>query len=396
MRERMIVERNRAKESFIWAMTLIILPMLGSSCSEEQQFSGNSQLETTFQLESNSALGGSITIQQAYLKLDHIAISGALRGKNVPGASHPVPTEEPPFLLADRDSSHVRFTVTSRTYDIMDLHLALFADDYQPVFSGPSVVEVPNPPLNNGDDGADEEENEDDGEDSGVEEGNTGSDEDEDEGSGEDDGNEDDDQDENDDSGDEGEDNDDSEEDDSGNERQDEDGEDAGEPNNRDKKNDKHSDTEKKKNDKKNKKAKGGNKDNKGNGGRTGSQTVDIDHFFQNAKPGIAIFGTWDYNGQKTNIVFVVTDPERIIVRAIQNNSYRIVLEEQNTSVVSFNPEKWFQGVSVNDLQDASVQMYQGQPVLFIHKQVNSDLFHKLLSGLAQSAGFRVGTQITE
>ena len=76
MRERMIVERNRAKESFIWAMTLIILPMLGSSCSEEQQFSGNSQLETTFQLESNSALGGSITIQQAYLKLDHIAISG--------------------------------------------------------------------------------------------------------------------------------------------------------------------------------------------------------------------------------------------------------------------------------------------------------------------------------
>ena len=373
-KEKEAVEKKLVKGPLARAILILILAVLWSGCSDEEELPGSSQVKTTFQLENNSALGGSINIHQAFLKLESIAVSGARRGKNISGASHSVPADEPPYRLAESDSAQVTFTVRSRTYDLMDLHLSLFADEYKLVFTGQPMDHMPDPVDNTGaqdsDDGRQENPNQGDADEdvdngegrSGNEDPGTGA-------QGDDEGN--------DDGNYEGDDN--SNGHDNGND---------GDDNDREKAND----HEKNRKDHE-KKSKNKGNENKGKGGRRSgnadSQSVDLDHFFQNARPGVAIFGTWDHNGEHINIVFVVTDPEVITVRAIQNNSFRIVLDEQDSSIVSFDPEKWFEGISINDLQSASMLTYQGQPVIFVHKNFNTTLFEKLFSRFIQSAQFR-------
>ena len=365
-----------------------MIVVLWSGCSEDGELTNDSQIKTTFQLESNLALGGSINVHQAFLKLEHIAVSGTRRGKNISGAPHSVPPEESPYRLAESDSAHVSFTVPSRAYDVMDLHLSLFSNQYELVFSGNPVDQVPDPVDNSGgqdnDGGApapnngnpdDEEDNDDGSEDSGRDDG--GGDDNSDDG---DDGDGDDDDEEND------------EGDDDSNERdRDDEDDDDGQKDN---------DNEKKSEEDKKKKSKDKDNGSKGKGSRRSqnadSHSVDLDHFFQNAKPGVAIFGTWHHNGGQINIVFVVTEPEMITVRATQNNGHEIKLEEENSSIVSFDPEIWFEGITVNDLQSASMLTYQGQPVIFIHKDFNAGLFEKLYSRFIQSAQFRFDDPIAE
>ena len=395
----MIIKRQ-LRGAYIRILFAFLVALLGSGCSEEQQFFGNSQVETTFQLKSTSVVNGALTIQHAYLKLDRAVISGASGGKNLPDAALAIPAEEPPFRLIETDSSHITFTLPSRGYDVMDLHLFLFADQYELVFSQRPEDNIPDPVGNNdgtsdGGEGDQDDDNSDNGandDDDGDTDGGDNDNQPNEDGTSGGDGDDDDDDTGQEDNGD----GDDRDDDDEGDDDDDNDGNDRSNGND-EKKDDENKNKQndgKKNGDKKGNKGKENkDKDDDGKDQRssniTDKQAVDLDHFFQNAKPGIVIFGTWERNGQQVNVVFVVTDPTRISVRAMQDNGSRIVLEDQNASVVSFDPEQWVGNLTENELRDAVLQLYQGQPVLFIHKDFNSVLFEKLSSRLAQSATFQ-------
>lgn len=383
--------KKHLKGAYVRILFLFLITLLGSGCSEEQPFLRNSQVETTFQLKSGSGLNGAFTIQHAYLKLDRAVISGTSAGKDLPNAMLAIPADEPPFRLVDADSSHITFTLPAPSYDVMDLQLVLFSDQYELVLTGRPEDNIPKPGGSSDGGAGGGEDNPNDGnsdDDRDTDSGdNTGNQSDEDGGSG--DGDRDDD-----DHGDEGEntEGDDGDSDDQGDDDQDDD------DNDRDDDDDDDRDDDKSNKDKKNKDKDDDDDDGKDDrrSNNATNQTVDLDHFFQNAKPGIVIFGTLVYNTQKINVIFVVTDPAEISVRAMQGNGSRIVLEEQNFSVVSFDVEQWVEGLTEKDLEGAVIQLYQGQAVLFIHKEFNAVLFEKLFSRLMPSATFRFDSAVAE
>ena len=407
----MIIKKH-LKGAFFWIVLLFFIALLGSGCSDEQPFLRSSQVETTFQLKSGSGLNGAFTIQHAYLKLDRVVISGASAGKNLPNATLSIPADEPPFRLVETDSSHISFTLPARRYDVMDLHLFLFADQYELVLTGRPENNIPKPVggsdgggEDNPNDGNSDHDGQNDDDDGNNDSGNNTGDESDEEGGSDDDDRDDDDHgDENentegDDRDDDDQGDDDNDNDDDDNDRDDGDDDEKDDDDDKKKKNDGNEDGD----DKSNKDKKNKDKDDDDDDGKddrrsdnAGNETVDLDHFFRNAKPGLVIFGTLEYNTQKINVIFVVTDPAEISVRAMQDNGSRIVLEEQNASVVSFDAEQWFEGLTEKDLEGAVVQLYQGQAVLFIHKDFNGALFEKLFSRLTPSATFRFDSAVAE
>jgi hypothetical protein len=53
-----------------------------SSCTPEEEFSGNAYVEATFRLQSFAAMDEKVTIQEAFLKLDRIQTTGSLPGSH--------------------------------------------------------------------------------------------------------------------------------------------------------------------------------------------------------------------------------------------------------------------------------------------------------------------------
>ena len=104
----------------------------------------------------------------------------------------------------------------------------------------------------------------------------------------------------------------------------------------------------------------------------------------------MVVFATLTLNAQNINIVFAITDLKEITIPATQNDGPRIVVDEHGRASVSFNPERWFESISTTDLENASLQSYQGQTVMFIHKDVNAPLFEKLLNNFINSTTFEV------
>lgn len=347
------------------------LILLGSGCTEDQLFLGNSQVDANFQLKGNSALKGKVTIDQAYLKLDRIQVNGNYGGKILANVTHPVPAEEAPYLLSESDTSHVSFRLPTSPYDQLDFNFFLFQDNYQLVFHQTPMPETPTPPAGdnggttdpgNGNDGQDDGGGNDDpsdGADEGEGDGN---------GSGGDDGGADDDGD-----GDDGDN--DNGDDDEGDTDGDSDDNGGGKK-----------DKKKNKDDNKDK-GKGNDDDDDDDDDRTfGNTAVDLDHFFQNAKPSLVVFGTLNNNGVTTKLIFVVTNHEKFSLRATQNDNHNIVLTEKHSATISFDPEQWFSAISTSDIESASKQIYQGQAVVFIHRDFNSNLHAALLSKLEASA----------
>ena len=396
----------------VWCLVLV----LGSSCTEEQDLANNAEVQLTFDLTSNSAMKGKITIDDAYLKLDRIQVAGNFGGQNFANVTHTVSAEEPPYRLSNADSSYVSFRLPASPYDQLVFDFYLFQDNYKLVFLESPVQETPAPtPGNNGgttdpgqgegnpnhdndnggdggeadpNDGAGEEDNGgsdgDNGGNPGNDTGNDPGDEDGDDGGGK--------SDDDDDDSDEGDDNDNNGDNDSDNEGNDNSGDDK-------KKDDKKKD-DKKKGDKKNKD--NGNKgdddddddddeddeddDDDRKSSNLSNHAIDLGHFFQNAKPALVVFATYSNNNQPVKLIFAVTSLEKFTVHATQEGRENVVITMKNFGKTMFDPEQWFNALSSADIESASRLTYQGQNVLFIHKEYNSNLYETLLSRLQASA----------
>lgn len=337
-------------------------------------------------------MGGLITIQQAYLKLDRIEVTGRLQKKAVAGASLAIPAEDPPFQLSRGDSAQATFMLPSRNYEQMELHLHLFEDDYQLIVGNKSKELVPEPAENDsegsGGDGVsdggqeDSEGNFGDGTHNagGSNEGDTEErdeneqEDDVDDGGGEDDRQSDDDNDKDD------------HESDENTDRGDDGRGDGG----------KNKDKENKKQKNKDDDDDRGDDDNNGNdegndrkAAPESNRTVDLDHFFQNAKPALVVFATYNNNGEKISVVFAVTGGDKISIPATQKDNLPITLMERNAAFVTVDPEKWFASIPPVAIESGALQNYQGQQVLFIHRDFNTPLFHLLYSRLILSVEFR-------
>jgi hypothetical protein len=369
-------------------MMSFFLAFLWSGCADDTQNVETTEVKTTFRLSTTSALKGKISIQEAYLKLDHIEVRGLLAGQNVAAISHDIPREDGPFKLSRPDSSYVTFAMPVAPYDQIIYDLYLFQDTYEliPVVNAAPEVPSPSPaPGNNnggdnngeqpgatpppGDDnsggnegenpgGDDQDDEEDEGQDNEGDNDNGSEDDDDDESDADDDGDDDDD------------DNDDGDDDEEGQK-----GKGKG---------------KKKDKDNKDNKGKKGDKDDDDDNhgdrltGTSNAGTIDLDHFFQNAKPSLVVVGVYNNNAQPLPIIFVVTGKDKITLQTPGNES--IVVTTQNLAEAVFDPELWFAPIATTDIESAQRQLYQGQEVLFIHKDVNSGLYEILLAQLESSA----------
>jgi hypothetical protein len=384
--------------------SVLTLALLWTSCAVEQDFFGTSDILATFKLTTPAAMEGKISIAEAYFKLNRIEISGSLSGKNITNLTHPIPADEPPYNLTQADSSQVDFSVSSRAYDQLDLHLFPFTDTYQLVYlagtvENPPPVEEPQEDQGTSEDQDADQDNVggDDGDN--TQGGHNGEDTGDNDNSGEDEENDD------------GDDNDGDSEDESG---------------------DKDDDDDDSKDDKKNKGDKGKDKDkkhkNKGKGkdkhdddddhgdddddgdrdddddddrddrkSRNDSNSaVDLDHFFQNARPGLVVFGIYENNGKVINVILVVSDLEKLTIRGKQDDSFSIMLAENNAAQLSFDPAYWFQSLTPQDIEGGTIQVYQQQKVLFIHPDHNTALYQALVSRLEGSADLQISNPGTE
>lgn len=406
----------------IWIASLFLFL---TGCTVDAPVASNPAIvDVTFAMRPLDAMNGKITVHEAYLKLDRIEVSGMLGGKVNAAMTHSIPPEEPPFKLSQADSSHVTLTVPARDYDHLGLRLFPANQAYELVLLGNAGAEEtpsPPPPQNaddhdNGNPGnSDTDQDEDDDVDSGQD--NVDDDQSENEEPSE--------EEQNDDGGQENGDNDDDrqqdEDEDDGSDNQDrnEDDEDHGDENDkqdkRDKKDRKNKENKKDNDDGKNDKHHKDDDDrddHQGHGhnddddkhdgddqddgddddekGRTTAdapgQAVDLDNFFQNAKPGLVIFATYENNGKTISLIFASTDLEKIAITATQNDITSIRLTEQNEAHITFDPGKLFGQVSPADLEAGRTQRYQQQEVLFIHPRHNAELYEVIISGVEGSA----------
>lgn len=372
---------KKTDNSGIYSAIMSLLLLLGSGCStEEQLFENPSHVQANFNLESPSAMNGKVFINDAYLKLDRIQAIG--NGETHTNITHPIPAEEPPFQLSKTDSSRVKFRLPGRAYESLDFHLFLIPDPYQLVFREP-VAEGPPPPGGN------------DGQDTGGEDHtggeNTGGDIEA--PPGENDSND-------------GEENTppatDGEADDDGDDSDREDSEDDQTDHW-----DGDDDDDRKQKDKKKKKKNKGDKDrdddddenedddddDRDDGRRSsadGTATPDLDHFFQNARPGLLITGTYENNGSTISIIFASSGLEKITVRASQNDGPFIRLKEYNNAEIIFDAASWFQAIGPEDIESAHIQLYQQGPVLFIHRDFNHQLYELLAPRLQAATSLTV------
>jgi hypothetical protein len=405
---------GKGKSKMVWAPALA-LALLWSSCTLEPGFDETSHIQTAFKVSSPAAMDGKITVTQAYLKLDRIEVNGGLNGKNNTSLTHPIPAEEPPYNLTHADSGEVDFTVSSRAYDQLHVHLFPFTDAYELVYLG-GTVENP-PPADEpeeepgGDDGNDEDKQQGGDDNAGGEDDNDNEDGDSNDGAGgnsaggddgEEPGGDDSDDDSNDDSddgsGDKDDEDDDSKDDkkDKGDKDKDKDNKDKNkdkDKDNKDRDDKKHDDDDDDRDDDDGDHDEDDDNDGDGNDRKSGNgnnSQVDLDHFFRNAKPGLVVFGTYEHNGKVITLIIVVTDHEKLTIRGRQDDNFSIMLAENNTAQLSFDPAYWFQSLTPQDIEGATIQVYQQQNVLFIHPDHNTALYQALVSRLEGSADLQI------
>lgn len=411
----------------------IALLLIYVGCTPEEVVPNEAQVETTFTLKSREAMQGVIYIQEAWLKLDQIQVSGSPQN---PAVTHAIPAEDPPFRLTQADSSRVYFSLPFRAYEQLTVDLHLLQDNRDLTYQGHAPQEQPSspePPAGNTDDNTGSEsgggetdgntdqgsndQQEDEGEgadDQEQDQADSGDDTEDDEGNGEQSGA---DNDNTDDHGDDEENGDDEGDDGSGSEGNSAEGDDdeRGDDDKGDKKKGKGKDKKKHKKDKGKEKGEGhkhgddgddnddddddddrddeDDDDDDNDDGRVTrnlNDVPDLDQFFRNATPGLVVMARYENNGRIINIVFAATNVPTISLTARQNDSFTLLLSKQNRAEISFDAGQWFQEVTPTDIESGKTQLYQGQEVLFIHRDFNSTLYEKLIARLPASAYLNV------
>lgn len=357
----------------MFTLSSMLIAGLWSGCNNEQDFSGTANITATFTLKSPAAMGGKITLREAYLKLDRIEVMGSLNGSVITNIAHAIPPQEPPFKLIEADSSHVRLSVTSHAYDQLGMRLVLFKDTYALTHLAGKAEEIPEPledpsAEQGGEAGEDQDEQSGDSPDEG-DHADTGQDPDE--GTDTDDADE---------AAGESDEDKDEEEKDKGDKGKD--------PKQKDKKKDKKKGHDEKQDDDNEDRNDDDGDERNGRESVTGSsdQAVDLDAFFQNAKPGMVVFGVYENNGNIIQLIFVAAGLEDLTVMGRQNGNSSIRLGENNTARITFDPDYWFQTLMPADIESAMTQTYQQQKVLFIHPEHNTTLYQTLVSRIEESA----------
>jgi hypothetical protein len=369
---RMDKTQNQTEFKYIAALFLI----LWSSCTQEPEFVDKVNIQATFRLKSRTAMDGKIQIGETLLKLDRIQASGNL-GKSKTDVIHSIHPDEPPYRLSMTDTAQVRFTLNSMHYDELDFHLFLLQDPYELILKDGVVTEVPAPGQTDDHDGVSDG-------DGNQEEENDEADDDSDQENGEieDGGN-----DQHDGGGQAEDDKDDEGDDDDGNDKGDggDDGDDGDDDNNG-----KGKGKQKGKN-KNGEKDKGKGDDDEDDDGRKSGESnrqviIDLDDFFQHARPGMVVMATYENNGKTIYIIFVASEIEKFTVRAKQNDSFAISLSEESSAEISFDPAHWFSGLTPAQIESADIQIYQQQNLLLIHKDFNTALYEEIASRIGGSA----------
>jgi len=376
---------GKMKEIVLSGFIAILLSGVGSSCTTEDQLYSptGAQVKATFSLESPSALNGKISIREVYMKLDRVQVTGYHQGDMNTDIHHPIPPDDRPFQLSKADSSQINFTLPFRTYDQLDFHLFLFQDTYTlaydvtPTEQGPPVEEEGESPdtgdaSDDNKGNSDENDSDDDtGDDSETDDGDSGEEgSDDGEGDNEEDG--------------ETEDSDDGDDNDKDKGDKDDKGKDNDKKDKK-KKKDKDNDGDDNEDDDDDEDEDDGDDDRRSNGNED-RQVLNLEHFFQNAKPGMVITGTYENDARIVTIIFVAAGIEKFTVRAKQHDSFNLMLNDKNEATITFDPEIWFEGLQPADIESAQIQRYQQQEILFIHSDFNSDLYQVLASRLEESA----------
>ncbi len=355
-RERKMRDTTMGKKlltKMLWLASGVALAF-PSSCTMDDPFA-TTNIKAVFRLKSQTALEGRITIDEAYLKLSHIEATGNLPDGKMTDITHSIPAEEPPFKLTTADSSELNFTLPSGIYDQLDFNLFLFHDTYGLVMMANAPAETPDPAQNDDQDSTgqqDGEGNTDNGNNTDTDD-NPGSQEDEDDN----------------DNGDGG--------DTNGGVSNDND---EGKNNDGKGKGKKDDHTDKKKDKKKGDKAHGGRNAHNGI-----TDQVNLRDFFQNAKPGMVVIGTYKNNDKTMRLIFVASGIEKFTLPGKQNDSFSVILADRNTAEITFDPERWFSSVRPADIESASTQLYQGETVLFIHQDFNGQIYQALVPHLEES-----------
>ena len=117
---------------------------------------------------------------------------------------------------------------------------------------------------------------------------------------------------------------------------------------------------------------------------------MDLDGFFKTARPALVVFATYSSDNSTVRLIFVASDFEKLSLRAQQNDGTQILLGPNNTANITFDASRWFDSIKPADIEAGSLQMYQGQEVLFIHKDYNTALYQAIVSRLESSAKLTV------
>jgi hypothetical protein len=325
-------------------ITFALLLAFCSRCADE---SLDPNATIAFRLKSIRAMAGMITIDQAYIRLSRIEANGGLQNERTTNLVHSISSEEPPFQLNDSSSRKVNMRLPPALYDQLAFNLVLSDDDYQLVVDAPPA----NAPDPSDTDAGQDQPAGNTGDDSGSN-GNTGANNGADDGTnaGDDDHNSSD------------------------------DGGDADHPGQKHKgKHDKD------------------HKDHGHKGHRTSdnesSGSLDLDDFFHNAKPAMLVTGTYDNNGKTIRFIFAGSDIGILSVPARQGDSPTVIVGNQSVSDMTFDPERWFSSLTPANIESGTTQIYQGQPVLFIHPRFNRALYEALMPHIQESADLNFQTE---
>ncbi len=348
----------------VFCMSLLLLP---GGCAIDEP--AHAITTITFRLASLNAMDGKIAIDEAYLKLSSIETDGTMAATEGGHMTKTVDPADPPLHLTGTPAT-VDLPIPAGVYAQLTLDLVLVKDEYHLLRNG---VKEEGPASPQG--------------------GNTGSEnngEAEDPDSpGQNDG-----QNQNGNAGTEADDN-----DSVANEPPSANGDEDGDSNDDGGTDAQQNDHQKKHNDDHQKGKDKHKKGDKHHGGKhdgritelEGASDIDLADFFQNARPGLLVIATYQNDGKPIKLIFVGDGIERLAVPARQNDSPQIILTGKGAADITLDPRRWFSSITPADLDAAIIQQYQGQPVIFIHSDFNSDLYSAVLPHIQESADLNFG-----
>jgi len=111
--------------------------------------------------------------------------------------------------------------------------------------------------------------------------------------------------------------------------------------------------------------------------------------FDDNSDNCILILGDYTYlDGSIIPFRFEFTDSEEFSIRAENDDGGEIVLDKDRLSPakILLNPSHWFQVLSVNDFQNATLTTVDGVSTIVINKNENDNIYDLVINRLDESA----------